>query len=276
MPPTTETSTRPVYVNFVTSGLGGIIGWTVVHPLNTLSIRMNLIIAQNAGLQPIQQQRLSFVRFSTDIIKNESVGALYRGLTAGWLRQVFFATSIYGFYEIFRDQLAKFSDDLGYAARAVAGVGSGAVAAFVSCPAEVPLVRMANDNALPLAQRRNYRGVGDAFLRIYREEGVRAFFRGVEPFILRAIMLGSIQVGTYDYFREVYRRQYQITDPVKNVFAAAMTSGLLYSFATMPLETVKNRMAVQKPDPKTGSLLYRSIPQTFHQIVKREGLTRLW
>ncbi len=151
-----------------------------------------------------------------------------------------------------------------------------AVAAFVSCPAEVPLVRMANDNALPLAQRRNYRGVGDAFLRIYREEGVRAFFRGVEPFILRAIMLGSIQVGTYDYFREVYRRQYQITDPVKNVFAAAMTSGLLYSFATMPLETVKNRMAVQKPDPKTGSLLYRSIPQTFHQIVKREGLTRLW
>ena len=115
----------PGYVNFITAGLGGIIGWTVVHPLNTLSIRMNLIIAQNAGLQPNQQERLSFVRFSTDIIKNESVGALYRGLTAGWLRQVFFATSIYGFYEIFRDQLAKFSDDLGYAARAVAGVGSG-------------------------------------------------------------------------------------------------------------------------------------------------------
>eukprot|EP01040_Poterioochromonas_malhamensis_P013556 gene13556-14916_t len=250
----------PGYVNFITAGLGGIIGWTVVHPLNTLSIRMNLIIAQNAGLQQIQkqqQQRLSFVRFSTDIIKNESVGALYRGLTAGWVRQIFYSTSIFGFFEIFRDQLAKYSNDMGYAARAVAGIGSGVVAACLSCPAEVSLVRMANDNALPLDQRRNYRSVVHAFLRIRREEGFRAFFRGVEPFVLRAILVGSIQIATYDHFREVYRRQYQINDPAKNVFAAAMTSGLLYSFVTMPLETVKNRMAFQKPDPQNGSLPYR-------------------
>ena len=132
MPPMAEASTRPVYVNFVTSGLGGIIGWTVVHPLNTLSIRMNLIIAQNAGLQPIQQQRLSFVRFSTDIIKNESVGALYRGLTAGWVRQIFYSTSIFGFFEIFRDHLAKYSNDMGYGARAVAGIGSGGKKASIS------------------------------------------------------------------------------------------------------------------------------------------------
>ena len=32
-----------------------------------------------------------------------------------------------------------------------------------------------------------------------------------------------------------------------------MTSGIIYSVLTMPLETTKNRMAFQKPDPITGS-----------------------
>jgi hypothetical protein len=36
------------------------------------------------------------------------------------------------------------------------------------------------------------------------------------------------------------------------VFYASMTSGLIYSVITMPLETAKNRMAFQKPDAVTG------------------------
>lgn len=35
----------------------------------------------------------------------------------------------------------------------------------------------------------------------------------------------------------------------KNVFAASMSSGLLYSLITMPFESAKNRMAAQKPGP---------------------------
>ena len=34
-----------------------------------------------------------------------------------------------------------------------------------------------------------------------------------------------------------------------------MTSGIIYSVLTMPLETTKNRMAVQKPDPVTGTYI---------------------
>ena len=40
------------------------------------------------------------------------------------------------------------------------------------------------------------------------------------------------------------------------VFYASMTSGLIYSLITMPLETAKNRMAFQKPDAVTGTHLY--------------------
>ena len=45
------------------------------------------------------------------------------------------------------------------------GAISGGMAAYISCPAEVSLVRMSNDNSLPLAERRNYKGtVTDTFV----------------------------------------------------------------------------------------------------------------
>ena len=51
------------------------------------------------------------------------------------------------------------------------GMVSGGIAALISCPAEVTLVRISNDNTLPIESRRNYKGVFDAFQRILREEG---------------------------------------------------------------------------------------------------------
>ena len=46
-----------------------------------------------------------------------------------------------------------------------------------------------------------------------------------------------------------------------------MTSGLIYSVITMPLETAKNRMAFQKPLPD-GTMQYRGALQTISTIVK--------
>jgi hypothetical protein len=83
----------------------------------------------------------------------------------------------------------------------------------------------------------------NAFQRIFREEGVRTFFSGSGPFVNRAMLVGAVQVGTYDQFRDSFRRL-GVTQPSLNVFCAAMTSGLLYSVVTMPFETAKNRMCV--------------------------------
>lgn len=64
---------------------------------------------------------------------------------------------------------------------------SGGIAALLSCPAEVTLVRISNDNTLPVESRRNYKGVADAFQRILKEEGswtLRSCFLDSLMFIL--------------------------------------------------------------------------------------------
>ena len=119
-----------------------------------------------------------------------------------------------------------------------------ALAAAISCPAEVTLVRLSNDASLPVDKRRNYKGVIDAFQRIMKEEGPKTFFSGAGPFVNRAMMVGAVQVGTYDQFRDMYK-QMGVTTEFLNVFYASMTSGFIYAVATMPLETAKNRMAFQ-------------------------------
>lgn len=158
------------------------------------------------------------------------------------------------------------------------GVGAvtGGIAAYLSCPMEVAVVRMSNDSSLPKEERRNYKGVLDAASRIVKEEGVSAFWRGSSPFVARAMMVGVFQVATLDQFKGFYATQFnQQKNSIPNVFSAAMTSGLIYSIATMPLEASKNRMASQKAE-KAGNLPYKGILQTLTKVSTEEGFMSLY
>lgn len=148
------------------------------------------------------------------------------------------------------------------------------MAAIISCPCEVTLVRISNDATLPPAERRNYRGVVDAFSRIIKEEGFKTFFRGCGPFVNRALLVGAVQVGTYDQFKDMYKKM--VGNEMLSVFYASMTSGLIYSLVTMPFETAKNRMAFQRADPMTGVRPYTGALQTMQSIISKEGILRLW
>ena len=224
-----------VLVNFATSGLGGMMGWVVIHPVNTLAVRMNLANASgNAG-------NLTVLAYVNQVVKSGGLWSLYDGLPAGLMKQVFYSTSRFGLFEVMRDEAAKYRPTDIWSRLGV-GVVSGGCAAVISCPAEVTLVRMTNDASLPVAARRNYRGVLDAFYRILKEEGVKTFFSGSGPFVNRAMLVGAVQVGTYDEFRSIYRRKLGIVDPLVNVLCASFTSGMIYSIVTNPFETAKNRM----------------------------------
>jgi hypothetical protein len=146
-----------------------------------------------------------------DTVNKEGIMTLYKGIGAGTVRQIFYATSRFGLFEVFRDALKDSnmltpSGELSPMERLIGGLASGGCAAVVSCPAEVTLVRMSNDRALPEAQRRNYKGVGDAFVQIFKTEGPTAFWRGVAPFAQRAMLVGACQVATFDQNKVLYEK----------------------------------------------------------------------
>jgi len=206
-------------------------------------------------------------------VAKEGFTSLYAGLSAGLTRQAFYATSRLGLFEVMRDEIAKYRETDVFT-RLFAGCISGGVAAMISSPAEVTLIRLANDASLPAAERRNYTGLPNAAMRIMAEEGPAAFYRGSVTMAQRAMLVGACQVGTYDQFKATYR-SLGVTDVFQNVFCAAMSSGLLYSLVTMPFESAKNRLAFQKP-LADGTLQYTSTFQTIRGVASSEGFLTLY
>ena len=49
--------------------------------------------------------------------------------------------------------------------KAAAGLTAGGLGALVGSPADLSLIRMQADATVPIEQRRNYKGVGDAMVR---------------------------------------------------------------------------------------------------------------
>lgn len=228
---------------------------------------MNLAGLQNPGV------KVSLLPFFSNAVKEAGFMGLYTGLGAGLWRQVFYASSRYGLFQQFVPFVAKYRE-VDFISRLGCASAAGGIAAYISCPCEVSLVRMSNDATLPLDQRRNYKGVMDCATRIVNEEGVLAFWRGSTPFVCRACLVGATQVATYDQFKAIYKGFG--LEGNANQTASAMTAGLVYSVLTMPLESSKNRMASQKADPVTKELPYKGLIQTIRKVVSTEGAGSLY
>ena len=61
-----------------------------------------------AGGGSSEVAKLSFVNYLFRMIKEDGFLSLYSGLGAGLTRQIFYSTSRFGLFEVFRDELAKY------------------------------------------------------------------------------------------------------------------------------------------------------------------------
>lgn len=82
--------------------------------------------------------------------------------------------------------------------KALAGLTAGGLGALVGSPADLSLIRMQSDSTLPPEKRRNYKGVGDALMRIVKEEGPGGLFRGAGPTVVRAMSLNMGMLASND------------------------------------------------------------------------------
>ena len=130
---------------------------------------------------------------------------------------------------------------------------AGGMAAIFGVPADLVLIRLQADQTLPVEQRRNYTGLGNALWRIATEEGPKALFKGAVPTIVRAVFLNVGMLAFNDEILDQLKAR-QITGQAATLGAAA-ASGFLASFFSLPCDFVKTRMQKQKADA-AGKLQY--------------------
>lgn len=249
----------PTWLNFGFAAAAGSSAWLFVHPFEVVKSRM----MAHEGKNP------NPIRLCMDVGKAEGIAGLYGGLSAGILRQCSYTMLRVGLFNSMSDHF-KDKPKTVLNGKVVTGLAAGAIAAGMCCPVEVCLVRMATDGKQPVDQRRNYKHVFDALVRIFREEGIAAGFRGADATIARGMLITVTQLGTNEQCKETYKSQFGLTGfPL--VLASAMTSSVVVCVASNPLDVAKVRIQSQVADPVTGAKPYSNIVQCIGKTVAQEG-----
>lgn len=173
-------------------GLAGAVAQTCIYPLDLVKTRLQ---TYQGGRTP------TLAGLAGDILAKEGPLAFYRGLTPSLLGMVPYAGLDLAVYETLKDFSHKFTgQEPGPWKQLACGMVSGAFGATVVYPLQLVRTRM---QAQTVRSELQYTGMVDAFRKTLRNEGVRGFYKGLLPNMLKVAPAASI---TYIVYEDMKRR----------------------------------------------------------------------
>ncbi|KAG1659825.1 hypothetical protein FOA52_003768 [Chlamydomonas sp. UWO 241] len=255
-PPAAWLAVKP-YLN---GGLSGMGSTCIIQPIDMVKVRIQL--GETGGPLAVGMK----------LAKTEGVGALYKGLSAGLLRQATYTTARLGLFNNISAFLVDYNKGKPTPLwqKAAAGLCAGGIGALVGTPADLTLIRMQADSMAPVAERRNYKGVGDAFVRIVKEDGVAGLFRGAVPTVVRAMALNMGMLASNDQAKEMLVDAGCTKGGTAATMGGAFIAGFFASACSLPFDFVKTRMQKMKPNAD-GTMPYKSALDCAAKTLAQEG-----
>ena len=140
----------------------------------------------------------------------------------------------------------------------IAGTLAGFIAQSSIYPMEVLRTRMA------LRKTGQYNGISDCARKIYKSEGIRAFYRG---YLMNTLGIAGVGVdlALYETLKKQYKLLYPESQPsVPVIICMANTSSTLAMFSTYPLFLIRTRM-------QTASHSKQTIYSIAQNVLKHDG-----
>ncbi|XP_022775947.1 nicotinamide adenine dinucleotide transporter 2, mitochondrial-like [Durio zibethinus] len=249
----------------------GAIAATFVCPLDVIKTRL-----QVHGLPEASQSgaRGSVIITSLqNIIKNEGLKGLYRGLSPTILALLPNWAVYFTLYEQLKGLLTSLDDNGGQltiGANMVAAAGAGAATAITTNPLWVVKTRLQTQGmrtgVVP------YTGVLSALRRIVHEEGLRGLYSGVLP-SLAGISHVAIQFPAYEkiksYMAEKEKTTVDHLSPA-DVAIASSISKVLASIMTYPHEVIRSRL--QEQGQVRNEVQYEGVIDCIRKVFQKEGV----
>lgn len=232
----------PTPVRFALAGISGCMATSTIQPIDLVKTRLQIDTTgkYRNGLHCLQ-----------NVIKTEGFFGLYSGLSAALARQLSYGMFRMALFQELMERSKGPNGELPSFSRKLAcGLTAGGLSSLIGNPTEVCLVRMTADGRLPLDQRRNYKNVFDALIRITKEEGVTTLWRGCSPTIIRAMCLNMAQFGTYTQVKQILLENHAAPDNFLTHVKAATCGGIMASIASLPADNIKSKIQNMSVDPK--------------------------
>lgn len=149
-----------------------------------------------------------------------------------------------------------------------AGAIAGAAAKTVTAPLDRIKLLM-QTHGLRAGQERVKTGIGfiEAFTLIGKEEGIKGYWKGNLPQVIRIIPYSAVQLFAY----ETYKKLFQGKDGELSVLgrlAAGACAGMTSTFVTYPLDVLRLRLAVEPG--------YKTMTQVASNMIREEGFASFY
>jgi solute carrier family 25 folate transporter 32 len=160
----------------------------------------------------------------------------------------------------------------------LSAVSSGAIANAITNPIWVIRTRLQTQEHVN--RKPEYFGTVDAARKIWKREGLLAFYKGMVPSMWGLIHV-AVQFPLYEKFKSLLNLHPEEQhdelsfDHARRLIAASSTSKLLASLTTYPLEVVRTRMQVQRSDGAHPPH-YSTVLGSLKIIIREEGVRGLY
>lgn len=191
-------------VHFVCGGLAACSATVVCQPLDTLRTRF---AAQG---EPKVYRNLR--HGVSSMWRSEGTLTFYRGLSPTLMAVFPYAGLQFFFYNVFKKILTpppKRGNSGGNLRSLVCGSGAGMISKTMTYPFDLFKKRLQVGGfeaaRVQFGQVRSYRGLLDCMVQIAKEEGVRGFFKGLSPSLVKAALSTGFTFFWYEFFLNVMR-----------------------------------------------------------------------
>uniref|UniRef100_A0A8D3CSL6 Mitochondrial thiamine pyrophosphate carrier n=1 Tax=Scophthalmus maximus TaxID=52904 RepID=A0A8D3CSL6_SCOMX len=191
-------------VHFLCGGLSACSATVVCQPLDTLRTRF--------AAQGEPKVYRSLRHAVSTMCRSEGILAFYRGLIPTLTAVFPYAGLQFFSYNVFKNLLAPppTSGSSGGNLRSlVCGSGAGIISKTLTYPFDLFKKRLQVGGfeaaRVHFGQVRSYRGLVDCMVQIAKEEGVRGFFKGLSPSLVKAALSTGFTFFWYEVFLDVMR-----------------------------------------------------------------------
>ncbi|KAL1812647.1 hypothetical protein ACET3Z_022712 [Daucus carota] len=179
----------------VAGGLAGAVAQTAIYPMDLVKTRLQTHVCES-GKVP------SLGKLSKDIFVQEGPRAFYRGLVPSLLGIIPYAGIDLAIYETLKDMSKTYivtDGEPGAFVQLGCGTISGALGATCVYPLQVIRTRMQAQHSNADAA---YSGMSDVFKRTLQHEGLRGFYKGLFPNLLKVVPSASITYMVYEAMKK--------------------------------------------------------------------------
>ena len=246
-----------VVAHLAAGAFAGIAEHAIMYPVDSIKTRMQI-------LQPTPQAVYSgVINAASRITTTEGARTLWRGVNsmimgAGPAHALHFAV-----YEHAKHAFGGSGSGHHIAAAAAAGACATTAHDALMTPFDVIKQRMQLHGSV-------YRSAMDCASKVYRAEGLRAFYISYPTTLTMTIPFQSIQFATYEYLRKVLNPSGQY-DPMTHIMAGGVAGGMAAALTT-PLDVAKTLLQTRGESKDMRIRNCSGLVEAWRLIYQRQGV----